>query len=80
MLHSGYLLRLAPWFLYNASVSYSPIDNLALSFVENNLFDNTPPKDDSYPGTSGSPYNGQNYNVYGLSFYLEATYKFGKAR
>lgn len=72
--------KLAPWFLYNASVSYTPIDNLALSFVVNNLFDNAPPKDDSYPGTTGSPYNGQNYNVYGRSFYLEATYKFGKRK
>lgn len=72
--------KLPPWFLYNASVTYNPLDNLALSFIVNNLFNNMPPKDFSYPGTSGSPYNGQNYNVYGRSFYLEANYKFGKSR
>lgn len=70
--------KLAPWFLYNASVTYSPLENLSLSFVVNNLFDAAPPKDGSYPGTSGSPYDSTNYNVYGRSFYLEASYKFGK--
>lgn len=72
--------KLPPWFLYNASVSFRPYDSLALSFVVNNLFNNMPPKDTSYPGTSGSPYNGQNYNAYGRSFYVEATYKFEKSR
>ncbi|QNK03016.1 TonB-dependent receptor domain-containing protein [Dyella telluris] len=70
--------KLAPWFQYNASVTYNAMDSLALSFVVNNLFNTMPPEDDSYPGTSGSPYNGTNYNVYGRSFYVQATYKFGK--
>lgn len=70
--------RLAPWILYNASVSYTPIENLALSLLVNNVFNKMPPEDHSYPGTSGSPYNDLNYNVYGRAFYLEATYKFGK--
>lgn len=70
--------RLAPWILYNASVSYHPIQDLTLSFLVNNLFNKMPPKDDSFPGTSTSPYNNQNYNVFGRTFYLQATYKFGK--
>jgi hypothetical protein len=37
-----------------------------------------PPKDDSYPGTVTGPYNATNYNVYGRTYYLEASYKFGK--
>ncbi|WP_445144407.1 TonB-dependent receptor domain-containing protein [Dyella sp. Tek66A03] len=69
---------LAPWIRYNASVSYAAMDNLQLSLAINNLFNSMPPVDHSYPGTSGSPYNDQNYNVYGRTFYLQATYKFGK--
>jgi iron complex outermembrane receptor protein len=72
--------RLAPWFLYNASVTYSPMDNLALSFLVNNLFNNMPPQDHSYPGTTSTPYDTTNYNVYGRALYLEATYKFAKGR
>ena len=72
--------RLAPWFLYNASVTYSPLDNLAVSFLVNNLFNNMPPQDHSYPGTTGTPYNAENFNVYGRALYLEATYKFAKGK
>ncbi|GLQ96241.1 TonB-dependent receptor plug domain-containing protein [Dyella mobilis] len=72
--------RLAPWILYNASVSYTPIDSLALSLMVNNVFNKMPPKDHSYPGTSASPYNDNDYNVFGRGIYLEGTYKFGKAK
>jgi hypothetical protein len=37
-----------------------------------------PPFDASYPGTSSSPYNGQNYSVAGRAMFIEANYKFGK--
>jgi iron complex outermembrane recepter protein len=70
--------KLAPWTLYNASVSYSPLPSLTVSFLIDNLFNTMPPKDYSYPGTSLAPYNSDNYNVYGRTYYLEATYKFGK--
>lgn len=68
--------KLAPWMLYNASVSYNPIPNLTLSFLVNNLFNKAPPRDFSYPGTLSDPYNNANYNVYGRTMYMEATYKF----
>lgn len=69
--------KLAPWILYNASVTYNPIKSLGLSLLVNNLFDKMPPKDNSYPGTTNSPYNTDNYNVYGRAIYLEAKYSFG---
>lgn len=71
--------KLAPWFVYNASVTFNPTDNLALSFLVDNVFNNMPPEDHSYPGTEGTPYNSLNYNVNGRAYYLQATYKFGKA-
>ncbi|MHA6205908.1 TonB-dependent receptor domain-containing protein [Dyella soli] len=72
--------KLAPWILYNASVTYNPMKNLSLSFLVNNLFNNMPPEDHSYPGTSGEPYNNVNYNVYGRTMYIEAKYLFGGAK
>jgi outer membrane receptor protein involved in Fe transport len=68
--------KLAPWILYNASISYNPIKNLGLSLMVNNVFNKMPPEDHSYPGTAGSPYNDTNYNVYGRAYYIEANYKF----
>lgn len=70
--------KLPAWVIYNASVSYSPISNLKLSFVVDNLLNTTPPTDNSYPGTSSAPYNQYNYNVFGRTFFLEANYTFGK--
>ena len=69
--------KLPAWTLYNASVTYNPIKNLGLSFLVNNVFNKMPPLDRSYPGTSGTPYNTDNYNVYGRAMYIEANYKFG---
>ena len=69
--------KLAPWMLYNASVAYNATPNLTLSLLANNLFNAMPPRDDSYPGTSLAPYNNNNYNVYGRTYYVEANYKFG---
>jgi hypothetical protein len=37
-----------------------------------------PPPDHSFPGIYNQPYNVFNYNVYGRSYLIEATYKFGK--
>ncbi|MFC3651712.1 TonB-dependent receptor domain-containing protein [Dyella humi] len=69
---------LPAWVIYNASVSYSPIPNLKLSAVVDNLLNTMPPRDNSYPGTLSAPYNQENYNVFGRTFFLEANYKFGK--
>jgi outer membrane receptor protein involved in Fe transport len=71
---------LAPWIRYNASVSYQPMPSLLLSMQVNNLFNAMPPRDGSYPGTSGAPYNSSNYNVYGRAYYLQATYRFGERK
>ena len=68
--------KLAPWILYNASVTYNPWKNLGLSLMVNNVFNKMPPEDHSYPGTIGSPYNDTNYNVFGRAYYVEANYKF----
>ena len=70
--------KLPAWVVYNASVSYSPISNLKLSFVVDNLFNTMPPEDNSYPGTAAVAYNQHNYNVFGRTFFLEANYSFGK--
>jgi outer membrane receptor protein involved in Fe transport len=71
--------RLPAWTLYNASVTFNPFKNLGLSFLVNNVFNKMPPKDDSYAGTTGTPYNIFNYNVFGRAMYLEANYKFGNS-
>lgn len=72
--------KLSPWMIYNASVQYTVMDNLTVSFLVNNLFNSMPPKDGSYPGSyGGGAYNSTNYDVYGRQMYIEATYKFGKS-
>jgi len=75
---SPYAAKLKPWTLYNASVRYQVTSGLQLSFMVNNLFNKMPPIDYSYGGNSSAPYNSGNYNVYGRSMYLQATYQFGK--
>ncbi|MBN8923670.1 MAG: TonB-dependent receptor [Rhodanobacter sp. 68-29] len=70
--------KLGAWILWNASVTYSPIKNLGLSLQIQNLFNKMPPVDNSYPGTTWGPYNSDNYNPYGRSFYVEANYRFGQ--
>ncbi|MCD9046161.1 TonB-dependent receptor plug domain-containing protein [Luteimonas sp. MHLX1A] len=70
--------KLPSHLVYNATVSFSPIDELQFSLLVNNLFNKMPPMDWSYPGTSGAPYNSNNFNVYGRAVYLEARYLFGQ--
>ncbi|OOG59449.1 TonB-dependent receptor [Rhodanobacter sp. C03] len=69
--------KLAPWVLSNLSVTFNPIKSLGLSFLVDNVFNKMPPVDHSYPGTTGTPYNVFNYNIYGRAMYVEANYKFG---
>jgi outer membrane receptor protein involved in Fe transport len=69
--------KLAPWILYNASVTYNPFKSLALSLLVNNVFNKMPPKDSTYPNTTNAPYNTDNYSVYGRAYYIEAKYSFG---
>jgi len=68
----------ATWTLTDLSGRYTPIDNLEITLALNNVFNRMPPADHSQPGTTNSPYNVLNYNVYGRQYYLSATYKVGK--
>lgn len=68
--------KLPAWILWNASVTYNPVKNLGLSLLVNNLFNKMPPLDRTYSGLTSTPYNTDNYNVYGRAIYLEANYKF----
>ena len=70
--------KLGAWMLYNASVTYNPTKNLGLSFLVNNVFNKMPPKDRTYNGLTGTPYNIFDYNVFGRAMYIEANYKFGE--
>lgn len=68
--------KVAPWIVWNFSVNYAPVEKVSLSLMMENAFNAMPPADHSYPGTSSSPYNSSDYNVYGRAVYLEARYKF----
>jgi outer membrane receptor protein involved in Fe transport len=70
--------KLKAWTLANLNVGYRLTDQINLSATVNNLFDEMPPEDRSYPGTEAQPYNIFNYNIYGRSFMMEAGYNFGK--
>jgi iron complex outermembrane receptor protein len=65
------------WTLANASVSYKPIHSLDFTFAINNLFNTGPPTDHSFPGITNQPYNELNYNVYGRTYFIEASYRGG---
>ncbi|MFZ5656680.1 MAG: TonB-dependent receptor plug domain-containing protein [Pseudomonadota bacterium] len=69
--------KLAPFTLYNLSVDYRPTDALSLSLMVNNLLNEMPPLDASYPGSSDEPYNSAQFNPYGRALYLEARWEFG---
>lgn len=75
----GQIQHLPSYTTFNATVTYHPIDDLELSFLVNNLTNKMPPKDVTYSGLVGAPYNEFNYDVYGRGFYLEARYNFGKS-
>lgn len=69
--------KLGSFTRYNASVSYSPLPQLQFSVLVNNIFNDMPPLDVSYPNSSGAPYNSSVWNVYGRAYYLEMRYGFG---
>jgi iron complex outermembrane recepter protein len=70
--------RVGTWTLANFSGRYEVIDGLTVSANVVNAFNKMPPIDTSFAGNTFLPYNQQNYNPYGRSFFLEANYKFGK--
>ena len=82
---SGYALagagRLGSYTTVNASVNFDVSEDLKLSFLVNNIANRMPDMDvGSYAGTSGEPYNRNNFDVLGRAYYLEARWSFGKTR
>jgi len=69
---------LGTWTLVNLSAKYQVIPGLQVYANVDNLFNTMPPNDNSTPGTVDQPYNSLNYNPYGRSFYIGASYKLGK--
>ena len=70
--------RLPTWTIANMSARYEVLHGLTVSFNVNNLFDKMPPIDYSTPGIYSAPFNVENYNNYGRSYFVEANYKFGR--
>ena len=66
------------WTLVDLSLTYKVLKGLSLNAAVNNAFNTMPPVDHSQTGDTNQPYNELNYNVYGRTFYLTATYKMGK--
>jgi iron complex outermembrane recepter protein len=67
--------RVGVWNTYNYSLTYTPVPNLDLSFLINNVFNKMPPSDPTY--TVYPYYNTGNYNVYGREYMLQASLRFG---
>lgn len=71
--------RLGSYTTVNGSVNFEVTQDLKLSFLVNNLANRMPDMDvTSYPGTSGEPYNRNNFDVLGRAYYLEARWSFGR--
>jgi outer membrane receptor protein involved in Fe transport len=69
---------LPPWTITNLTTRYQWSHQLELTLSVLNVFDKMPPEDHTYPGTTSSPYNIFNYNVYGRSYYAQLSYRFGR--
>jgi outer membrane receptor protein involved in Fe transport len=67
--------RVGIWSTFNYSLTYTPVPNLDISLLINNLFNKMPPSDPTY--TAYPYYNPQNYNVYGREYMLQASFRFG---
>jgi outer membrane receptor protein involved in Fe transport len=68
----------SPWTLLNLSLRYEPTKSLEVSFAVDNVANRMPPADHSQTGDADyQPYNQFNYNVYGRSYLITATYKMG---
>ncbi|OOG38234.1 TonB-dependent receptor [Rhodanobacter sp. C05] len=66
---------LHPWITFNWSLRYTPIANLDLAVLVNNIANRMPPVDATY--TTYPYFNVENYNIYGREILLQATLKFG---
>ena len=66
------------WTIANWSARYNLTAALELSGNVNNVFNKMPPTDSSQPGIANQPFSSLNYNNYGRSYFVAASYKFGK--
>jgi outer membrane receptor protein involved in Fe transport len=75
---NGYTLpgaaTLPPWTVANLSVGYRVLSSVQLGFAANNVFNKTPPIDHTYTGIETQPYNQFNYNIYGRTYYVTASW------
>jgi outer membrane receptor protein involved in Fe transport len=73
--------RLGSYTTVNGSVNFAVTEDFKLSFLVNNIANRMPTMDvNSYPGSSGEPYNSSNFDVLGRAYYLEAKWSFGKGK
>ena len=68
----------SPWTTANISTRYQWTPNLQVSLNVLNFLNATPPDDRSYPGTTSTPYNYLNYNVYGRAYFMGLEYRVRK--
>lgn len=69
---------LGAWTITNWSAKYELRPGLVFNVNVNNVFNRQPPHDPTYLGTDNQPYNPENYNVYGRSYFLGVNYRFAK--
>ena len=70
--------RLAPTFMYNASLGYQINERTNLSFVVDNLLDTKPARDSTW---TAYPYYSRNwFNAVGRAYFAEINYRFGGER
>jgi outer membrane receptor protein involved in Fe transport len=67
--------NLSTWTITNWSVQYQVLPGLTLNGNINNVFNRSPPYDNSYRGIDNQPYNIFNYNDYGRTFFVGFNYK-----
>jgi outer membrane receptor protein involved in Fe transport len=69
---------LGTWTLVSWSAKYEIFRGLEVYANIDNLFNTMPPQDNSTPGIVNQPYNSLDYNPYGRSFFIGASYKLKK--
>jgi outer membrane receptor protein involved in Fe transport len=68
----------APWILYNATLTYGVTDDITLTGAVNNSRNKMPPYDST--AVNYAYYNLVNYNPYGRSYWLEVDWRFGRSK
>ena len=69
---------LATYTVTNWTARYEVVPGLTLTATIDNVFNDMPPIDRSYPDYQIGPYNNLDYTVLGREYSIEATYKFKK--